>query len=364
MLIIYGLYLSIYKKFIYISLGFFTVNLIKLNNIRLNYLILLLTVIFINYLLKKTINYAILLMLIFFIKKIYYFFIKRFYFGFFKIHPIIFYIIITFYFININKFLIFLKINYLTIAWMSIVSFTLGGYWNIFHLHSGLFWSNDSIEIILLILVLIYLKIIHKFFIKQIYNKYQFFIVICIIIFIRFNFIYTKHNFFNLNKKKLLIIIFIFTLFTINTLINTNKLTIKHIITNKVFSFAFFLKLIFVICLNYLNYFLIRKINKFFINYLYIIIICSISWINFTKLSLHLIIFALIFIYNLFYIKYVYLLNNYSSIEKILFYFQLNNIITKNFYNNKLVTQRNLYFLNLSKYFKTSLLKKYKILVN
>jgi hypothetical protein len=74
--------------------------------------------------------------------------------------------------------------------------------------------------------------------------------------------------------------------------------------------------------------------------------------------------FTLIFIYNLFYIKYVYLIKKYKSSEKILFYFQLNNIITKNFYNNKLLTQANLYFLNLSRFLKTSLLKKYKILIN
>jgi hypothetical protein len=74
--------------------------------------------------------------------------------------------------------------------------------------------------------------------------------------------------------------------------------------------------------------------------------------------------FTLIFIYNLFYIKYVYLIKKYKSSEKILFYFQLNNIITKNFYNNRLLTQANLYFLNLSRFLKTSLLKKYKILIN
>jgi hypothetical protein len=75
--------------------------------------------------------------------------------------------------------------------------------------------------------------------------------------------------------------------------------------------------------------------------------------------------FTLIFIYNLFYIKYVYLIKKYKSGEKILFYFQLNNIITKNFYNNnRLLTQANLYLLNLSRFLKTSLLKKYKILIN
>ena len=75
--------------------------------------------------------------------------------------------------------------------------------------------------------------------------------------------------------------------------------------------------------------------------------------------------FTLIFIYNLFYIKYVYLTKKYKFSEKILFYFQLNNITTKNFYNNnKLLTQTNLYFLNLSRFLKTSLLKKYKILIN
>ena len=365
MLILYGLYLSIYKKFIYIALGFFTINLIKLNNVKLNYLILLLIIIFVNYLLNKCVNYGAILIVYFFIKKVFYFFIKRFYFGFFKIHPILFYTIIIFYFININNFLIFLKIKYLTVFWMSIISFSLGGYWNIFHLRSGLFWSNDSIEEVLISLIFSYFKIIHKFSIKLIFSKYQFFTIICVILFIRFNFIYTKHNFFNVNKKQLLIIIFIFILFVIHSLVNKSRIITKHKVINKVFSFGVFLNLMFVICLNYLNYFFIKKINKFFINYFYTFIICSLSWINITKLTFHLVIFTLIFIYNLFYIKYVYLIKKYKSSEKILFYFQLNNIITKNFYNNnKLLTQANLYFLNLSRFFKTSLLKKYKILVN
>jgi hypothetical protein len=352
----------IYCKYILNILNIFNTNLLKLNNIKLNYITLIVIFILFFYSFNKYINYILPLMLLFLIKKFYFYFIKRFYFGFFKIHPILFYTTVIFYTLSFKKNFFNLKFKIINILYVSIISFILGGYWNIFHLPSGLFWSNDSIEILLVMFILVYVNYIHSNTKLVIYNHKYFYLTVVLILLIRFNFIYTKHNFFSLVKKNLKLKMYYIFLVLCNLLIPLKLKITKIMYKNQKIKFLIYMYILLLLFYNYINFFFFKKLNKF-LNYLIMVVIMKeISWKNFKKLLLHVIIFLLLFVYNLFYIKYIY--NITYVYNKIIFFLKylLNNVHNKNYYkllnntnnvkyhylikNSMFLNYRNKYLLN------------------
>lgn len=336
----------------------------KLNNVKLNYFVLVSLVMLTTFIYNKFINYSLNTYLYFFFKKTKFFFIKKFYLGFFKIHPIVFYFTLIYYLISFYKNIIYCKLKYNYLLYIGIFSFVLGGYWNMFHLQSGRFWSNDSIEILLVFLIYVYIRTIHKIE-NQIKLKYlNFFRFLIILMFIRFNFIYTKHNFFNLTKKNLKILIYTNIIALISLVTWQKQLKKKLFLQNKILNLSLLLYGIFIVLFNYVNFLKLKIYHKFIILIIIFYTMSHLDWTYLKNKPMHIVMFSVIIIYFIFSTKYIYSLQIRVVSKQILLIKKLNNYVNMVFIGN-----HNL--LNLKNYkfyfnYENNILNllKIKILVN
>jgi len=325
-------------------LNIFNLSLIKLNSIKYNYFLILIVITLSLTVLKPTFT-LINIYFIFFLKKFNYFFIKKFSFGFFKIHPIIFYGVLIYYVVLNVKNFIFIKFNNVNLSILLIISFCLGGYWNTFHLRSGRFWSKDSIEILLLMLIWINLKKIHKYINITKFLYFNFFWFLMLLIGIRFNIIYTKHNFFNFTKKKLKIlnylsniIIFAYTI-TIKESYK-NKIVYKHkYMTMALYGYTCAIILFNLIYNKYVHY-----CNKLILYLVLINLFNLLNWNYIKSLILHKSMFLLFFLFVLITTKFIYLVKFNVVAKTPMFSLNLNNNIW-----NKIYKYKNI--INVKKYY-------------
>ncbi len=291
------------------KLNSINIFLLNLNNIKLN-IIIILGFFSIFFFLKKIKTYSFFFKIILF-KKMKHFFIKKFYFGFFKIHPILFYGSLIIYLSCVNKNFIFLKIKNNHKLYMIILSFILGGIWNMSHLKTSLFWSNDSIEILLMMLI-VYMGIYtHKLKINRRFTVVMYVILLLFLYLIRINFVYTKHNFFNILKKNLMWINYIYWSLNINLIHQCSKNFKKYIYNyNKSLYPLLIFFVYFILLLNYLNYFFFKLIIKFLTYTVLTNVIIYLLYQRVKDKYLHIFFFLLLLVYIQFSYKNIFLNKN------------------------------------------------------
>lgn len=128
--------------------------------------------------------------------------------GFNNIHPFLFYISFTFIIYNILFFNKFLNYSIQRIYILIATSLLLGGLWGLGNSVWGFFWLKDPIEVLLFLLFLLSMFIVHTNFT---YHNFCtiiifFFFLIISLYSLRNGFVFTKHNFFNINLRKNIIV--------------------------------------------------------------------------------------------------------------------------------------------------------------
>ena len=314
--------------------------ILNLNNFKLNVILIILFITIFSNLKIKNLLYFIGLI---YINNLYYpNFINLFFFGFFKIHLFCLYLGIVLLFLSkINNY-IYIKYKLYTYFIFSILAFLFGSLWSIFLYNWGYFWSNDSIEYILVFVIIAYLIKIHTKKEISFVNKLVILFNILILFMLRINLIYTRHNFFNnitffYNFINFLLLLL---LLNFNTLKKKKKLYYTILNINILIIIIFY----FLIIFNFINRFAIRLIINQFL-YLYIIFtFIVINWNIIKYLLIH------IFIYIIFYfINFLYQYYYIFSIYLFKFNSNNNNLFHSNFYFNKNIIK--LYnYNNYSKY--------------
>lgn len=264
----YNLYLSyiISTKGEFVFLNLINIFLCKLNILKNNIIIVLVIYLLYNYN-KLIVNYIVLVTIQLSILSYHECnILNNFYLGYYKIHPPLLYlslILCTIYFQKKNLIKC-IKINIISLM---IITFILGSLWALSQFIWGKYWSYDSIEFILLLFIILYYLIIHKLKHK---NPYYGVLVFCktlfLLILLRLNLIFTKHNFFQQIVSSYIYLIYIY-LFIFNHYLY-NQLNLKKLyITSNPYSLLFLW--ILLLSLN-LSYFFKLKllITWLFINYL------------------------------------------------------------------------------------------------
>lgn len=258
--------------------------------------------------------------------------LQNFFTGYYKIHPILFYISfiqLLIYFFNKH----FIKLNTMYLLCTIIISFILGSLWALHQFIWGKYWSSDYIEIILILSSILLISFFHKFNFKNYFILFNFIQLILILICLRLNLLYTKHNFFN-KKKNIYTNYYIYIIAFIYWLnkINLNKV-IFYIKPTHYVSYVVFL----IIILNKLNIIIIINLIKtaifisVYYNLIYIIVLSK-KIIQHLVVGLIIIIFInfnLIFLKSLLFSKIYSLENNniftYFKYKTKDFFFKKNN---------------------------------------
>lgn len=195
----------IYLQNIFQKLPTTILALVCLNNFEIN-IAMLLYVSTTFYLLKFNRIYfgAVLLSVITWkLKHVY--FIKFFFLGFFKTHLLILYTSILLIRLLYTNNFIFCRLKQSYLMYLFLLAFFLGGRWALYLYNWGYYWTNDSIEFLLLIFTLLLLHKLHKVAIGAHFSCLCLVLCLYSLMALRLNFIFTKHNFFQKNKISYLI---------------------------------------------------------------------------------------------------------------------------------------------------------------
>lgn len=343
--------------------------LLQLNNLTLNTIILIFIFYFIftlnnRLIIKITIVYSIVF------KLKYLNFINIFIFGFFKVHILLFYIVLVIANFNILKYnYVDLKIKLNNSAYFMSISFFLGSLWSLHLFDWGYYWTNDSIEYVLLLFILFLIISIHKwkknYYLPNVYVLLNMFILFMI----RFNLIHTRHNFFQQNTLIYFIIkLFLIIVLQIFLFIKFNyKFFIKKFNILLIPLFLFFI----LIIINYINFFFLKLI----LYNIYTIIFCTTLLINrwgtIKYIYIHLIFFILYICFIVITVCYIFIFK-FNLITNLTLNY--NKYLYKHFLNFKSVNfnifvntlNQNLLFVKWAENFWTnnSLLIFYKKLIN
>lgn len=330
------------------NFGIINVFLYDLNNFKLNLLLIIIWSFIIFNVYTKWYLLVWILILFYYYTNNFSVILNNFFTGFYKIHPpLLYYALTIFYFyISIKK-----KINKYSILFLTktiIITFCLGSLWALTQFIWGRYWSNDSIEIILVLFIGLSLCYIHKFYKNKIvFSNFFFFNFILLLFSLRLNLIFTKHNFFQklINLQLYFSLIYFFYVsYIVGSYGGDNK---KFIL---IFKNSYFLLYIFLIEIfsNYLNTFVPKKINTFlwklFINFS-IFYLFSLSSVYF----IHWILIMLIIVFNLFSILY---LKYFISLKTTYITRYISHFLIKQNHNfwifKKLRIYKHFYFMDLS----------------
>lgn len=217
--------------------------------------------------------------------------------GYNVIHPVLFYssfiIIASIYFNNI----FFFKIK--SIWYTSVVALLLGGLWGLGNSVWGFFWVNDRIELILLFYIIVLLILIHSYW-SSIMYIYLYQVVCCLsllVLLARWNFMFTRHSFFNLSNLTNIFIVYIYLYYTC-----------KPIQILKIMGVTYLNLLCWSTFILYCIQGQFKRVNYYsvFITLLHIFFfILGLSWLKYKEHNL-----IFLTIYNYTYIYYTYLSNN------------------------------------------------------
>lgn len=345
--------LSIYISPLIDNNSLYNILLIKINNIKINFIFVNLFLVYLQTLYNSLI-YILLNIWILNIVSTKYLTISNFYQGYVKIHPNLQYIgSIAYLYVTINKKLSF-KFNKYYLLNVVTLAFLLGSLWALFQSVWGYYWSNDSIEYILLIVSCLSLIKMHKYYIKKINSQLIIFLVLFLLVSLRLNLLHTKHNFFSKTATAKFFIFFLqvsfFQILSIKKKLKNKSLSINVIVL---------IIIIYILYLNKLNTFLIKELLFITLTFILTKLIFSIYSVHNKKL-LHLIFYILFYSYILINIKYLLINFWLSSVVKkntSFFLFIQNNslILTKqinnynNFFKNKYLTSKNFNLLQIVK---------------
>lgn len=362
MFLLTTIYLKIFETINFNKSSLLTNVIISLNKIKLNYLILLIILASIYYI-KQYIYiliYKLNILYFFNIKFIY--FLNFFFFGLFKIHPIMFYFSLIFYWTYCTNNYLFYKLKLTYLITISIISLVLGGIWALYQINWGYYWSNDPIEFSLLMIIALYIYNLHTLKIITKYKHLNYLNIILYIYLIRSNLIYTKHNFFNIYNYLYLYVKTISYLY----IINLNKYKQVYLWNTKYSKFIILL-IISIIPLMF-NLTFNVFIKKFII--IYSILILFISYLLFiwdeSKHNLiHVYAYTILFIFNLFKLQYFIHFILYQKFVKLYIPISIKNYIkfeqlyfSKLKYNNTSLISKNENLYNYKKINKFYLKKK------
>jgi len=306
-----------FNNLLILLLIFFYIKLDKFNHLFFGYLLLLYII---------TVNFK------------WYIIMLNFNVGLMKIHPPLLYIsiVLLIYYIC-NKYA---RLNIFFILSITILTFILGSFWALYQKIWGLYWSNDSIEILLVVLCFSSIYYTHKLTMKLVVHLNFIFICFIICLFLlRLNYIYTKHNFFNI---QLLFNKFINILFFSNmcVLIYSNYYKLKFLFLQKISYYFIILSILLILVVtNQFNIFSIKKFYVFFASIIFIKLFIY-SFLSIKNLKyFHIIVISIILIFNnfnsIFLCTYINLLNLHYNIHLNL-YTKYSNLfyINYNFFNN------------------------------
>lgn len=132
--------------------------------------------------------------------------------GFNLVHPLIFYLTVIYTIVSNFAFKKIYRINLINLLSLLIFTMYLGMCWGSINSGWGFFWTNDSIEYILLFFILINLYLSHYFVRSEMRWGILYFIltVIIILFLVRFNVVFSVHSFFSTPLTKAVIFLFIF----------------------------------------------------------------------------------------------------------------------------------------------------------
>ena len=283
-----------------------TINIllnISLNNFKINLLVLYLIVLLVNFTFYiKSISFVLFVYLNS-LNSYIFFFINSFISGYFKIHPILFYFFILFYYQNKTKTFVTFKITKLWITNVGILSLMLGSFWALYQLNWGFYWANDPIEISLLMVVCIYLYKIHQLKKKYYFKNIVYIFVLFYIYLIRIGCIYTKHNFFKLVSLFVNFVIFYNYWFIYAAVCRSIRIQ-KKVLINKYY-------LIFLLCFIFIPFYLnfvynvvVGKLLTLCLKYFLFYIVFIINWKNIIFMITHVFTFVIIIIFNNFSLEY------------------------------------------------------------
>ena len=313
-----------------------------LNNFYFNLFILIyFTLFFIN--IQKSNNIILVLFLLYiYISIKYKYILLNFFFGFYKIHPPLLYIILILYIYWILKKNKIFKHILQKILNLTVLTFIWGSLWALTQSIWSKYWSNDSIEIILLLIIFtIFIKIHKSLTYQSNLNNFLILIILNLLMLLRLNFIFTKHNFFQkiINFQNYLYISYLYIYYIVLKKIKIQKYLI---IVNLFKIIIIYISI--TIILNIINWHFLKKINNYFSNiiifffYFYLIKILNKSFL------LHIIYFTSINIFNNFYVNYI---NNF------IFSLTIKNNLLQNhffFFKKKInfwLWKKNLFITNL-----------------
>jgi hypothetical protein len=263
-----------------------------------------------------------------------------FFFGYFKIHPILFYIVINFSIYNIINFSFNnLKIKQFSIILLNIITFVLGSLWSLYQSIWGYYWTNDSIEYILLLILFFNLSKIHKnFTANYLFKNVLLLLILLLITLLRLKLIYTKHNFF---IKK---VIFHKTLLTVNFYFFVNYIFFADVKLPKNNKFKTLILisclLIYNIIFNYLNTFILKTLFYFTFYFLVYVLTYNLLFNTFKKLLVHIIVIIFFIIYNNYSLNY--LINKFH--KKVFYFFYNNYFFKKNISSEVIINKYKNYF--------------------
>lgn len=346
------------------KLGLFSSILVNLNSIKINTIIMLVSIMLLyNIRLKMYIFTVYIYTIIINVK--YTYFINLFLFGLFKLHTPMFYVGIMLLVIIYSKNYVSIKIKSHTSLTISISAFILGSVWALYTYNWGYYWSNDSIEYMLLLLCFLYTVYIHSINKQYYFVYYKILLLLIIIYFLRTGLLYTKHNFFDnlIIYTRFLKFYILFLLFLLCIKYNVLRLYSLDI---SWYNWKLLIFLIFI-CLNFLNY---KLIKTFTYCLFYIIVIYSIytqNWYKSQLVYIHVSISIIFIIFISIQVRYLVSID-YNFIKKNTYtnYINLNNYKQIYFLNNYILCNIIEYINSNSKEFGNIgiLLNRVKYLIN
>ena len=344
----------------YLNFNFFNISLNKLNNFYFNLFILFYFILFYLNIQKFFKIIFLLLVYILSINIKYKFILTNFYFGFYKIHPPLLYVITLTLIYNVLKRDKIFKYNLKNIFIFLTITLIWGSLWALTQTVWSKYWSNDSIEIILILIIANVILFSHlNFKYKKIFNELVFFSILFLLILLRLNFIFTKHNFFQktINFQNYLYLLYLFNFYFIFNLK----------ISKYYFSIISYIKIllifiVFLVMFNFLNLYYIKNILYFSGNVLIsLTIVYLFKFLN-KFYYLHIFYFTVLIIFNIFYINYtsnfsIYINNKNIIFENNFFFFKKKNNLWI-WKNSSIITNLYHYFIILKNFNKITFFNK------
>lgn len=277
-------------------------TLVSFNSIDLNIVILVIMFLLL-FQTSKLYLYAILTAYLYTDKLSFLPFLNSFLLGFFKTHTPLFYVSVLVYFLIVCKNFISLKLKIDNKLMITLVSFLLGSFWALYLYSWGYYWSNDSIEYVLLFVIFNYILIIHKFQEHVLFTHIGFISIICLILLIRANLIYTKHSFFEIN-------ILPYVMLKFGVLLLLNMVFVihyrpKHLVLGHRNVTNFYYCIVLMVIFNIINVITFKSLICDLAYILIFFILLTINWSTIGFLSTHILILFVMFVFTYYCIYYL-----------------------------------------------------------